>query len=193
MQQFLHQGRGLVVFHQLRLASTVGAHLDFLPPELAVVRPVVRPTTETSSSGTLAIPLATSGHVTLQYPTRLVISQLQDQALSFRSLKGVYWHWWAEPNLADWDILITDGAESSERPLLLSTKETSPYRVVLSALTLDWQRQREALQNLLAYVVEGRHNTAILTSDQTGSATFAYFLATLLRGTEISVSTIRSQ
>jgi hypothetical protein len=51
--------------------------------------------------------------------------------------------------------------------------------VLLSALTLDWQRQRDMLENALAYVVEGRHNTAILSSNRSDSQVVAYLTAAL--------------
>lgn len=177
---FLERGCGLLCFHQLRLASMEDTRLSFLPDSLGRVAPVARSAGETSVDGTLAIPSGAESHTSLLYPNPVSAAQIQDRALGFRSLQGLYWHFWADSDLADWNVLLTDGATLEEaRPLLLASKETAPCRVVLSALTLDWQRQRSLLENVLSYVVEGRHNTAILSRSRNESQALAYLTATL--------------
>ncbi len=180
IHHFLKCGGGLLSFHQLRVASMEDAGLPFLPESLGGIKPVVRSTSEASADGDLAVPGGAESHAILLYPNRIDAASLQQRALTFNSLQGLYWHYWESPELAGWDVLLADVAmRDSPRSLLLASKETAPYRVVLSALTLDWQRQREALQNMLAYVVEGRHNTAILTQDSSDSQAIAYLTATL--------------
>lgn len=180
IQQFLEYGGGLLSFHQLRVASMKDARLSFLPEPLGPINPIARSTSETSASGRLGAPGGVDLHTALVYPNRLDAETLQQRALEFRSLQGLYWHSWESPELAAWDVLLADvSMRDNPRPLLLASKETAPYRVVLSALTLDWQRQRDALQNVLAYVVEGRHNTAIITQDGSDSQAIAYLTATL--------------
>jgi hypothetical protein len=180
VSHFLECGGGLLSFHQLRVASMEGRGLTFLPESLGSIVPVARSTKETSASGELAVPGGAGMHTTLLYPNQLAARTLEERALNFRSLQGLYWHYWESPELAAWDVLLTDvSSQDNQRPLLLASKETEPYRVVLSALTLDWQRQRDALQNVLSYVVEGRHNTAIITQDGSDSQAIAYLTATL--------------
>jgi hypothetical protein len=180
VEDFLKGGGGLLSFHQLRVAGMDEAHLSFLPDPLSSAAPVARSSGETSASGKLAIPAGAENHTSLLYPNRVTADQIQDQALGFRSLQGLYWHFWRDPGLADWDVLMVD-VEAAEipRPLVLASKETSPYRVMLSALTLDWQRQREMVENALAYVVEGRHNTAVLSQSRSDSQALAYLTAAL--------------
>ena len=177
---FLERGCGILCFHQLRLASMGEARLSFLPDPLGQVMLEARSNGETSAEGKLAIPGGAEGHTSLLYPNRVTAGAIQDQALDFRSLGGLYWHFWRDCDLADWDVLLADtSVESEPRPLMLASKETAPYRVVLSSLTLDWQRQRDALQNVLSYVVEGRHNTTILSQSRNDSQAIAYLTATL--------------
>lgn len=179
IRAFLDRGGGLLSFHQLRLASMDGATLQFLPDRLGQARPVARPTEETSARGRLVTPPGGEHHIALLYPNRLSPRALEERALGFRSLQGLYWHYWRNPDLADWDVLVADDAADTNRPLVIASKETSSHRVVLSALTLDWQRQREALQNVLAYVVEGRHNTAVVSRSRSESQVLAYCTAAL--------------
>ncbi len=180
VHRFLECGGGLLSFHQLRVAGMENARLAFLPDPLSRVAPVARSTAETSASGDLMVPGGAETHTSLLYPNRITAKDMQSRALGFKSLQGLYWHYWHNPDLANWDVLLTDGSlRDTPRALMLASKETAPYRVVLSALTLDWQRQREALQNVLTYVVEGRHNTAILTQDSRDSQAIAYLTTTL--------------
>ena len=180
IQAFLERGRGLLSFHQLRLAGMENARLSFLPEPLGRVSPVARSTGETSATGDLVIPSGAETHTSLLYPNQVAADQIQSHALSFRSLQGLYWHYWEDPDLADWDVLLADtAAPDRARPLVLASKETGAYRVLLSALTLDWQRQRDVLENTLAYVVEGRHNTAVLSQSRTDSQAIAYLTAAL--------------
>ncbi len=180
VQAFLECGRGLLCFHQLRLASTKGARLSFLPDPLGRVVPVARSSGEKSAHGSLSIPSGAETHISLLYPNDIAAESVQERALGFRSLQGLYWHFWENPDLADWDVLFADDEQGdTPRPLVLASKETAPYRVLISALTLDWQRQRQPLENVLSYVVEGRHNTAIVSQSRTDSQALAYLTAAL--------------
>lgn len=180
IEAFLGRGRGLLSFHQLRFAGMADARLSFLPDPLGKISPVARSVGETSAHGSLAIPGGAEMHTCLLYPNQISAEQVQDQALSFRSLRGLYWHYWKDPDLAEWDVLLADASAGARpRPLVLASKETGGHRVLLSALTLDWQRQRDFLGNALAYVVEGRHNTAILSKSRSDSQVVAYLTAAL--------------
>jgi hypothetical protein len=50
---------------------------------------------------------------------------------------------------------------------------------VLCSLTLDWQKQKWLLQNILTYVAEGKHDTAILKDSQNVSFGFEYLIECL--------------
>jgi hypothetical protein len=179
LQEFLLRGGGLLSFHQLGLAGLSDARFDFLPDALKPVQAVRRPADERSALGNLAISTAAVQHILLVYPNLIDSNVIQQNAVSFRSLPGLYWHYWDEIGLASWDTLMVDTNDQKSRPLLLASKQSEPYRIVMSALTLDWQRQRALLENLLTYVVEGRHSTALLSDDHHVTTGYSYLLETL--------------
>src|SRR6185503_19281855 len=86
--------------------------------------------------------------------------QAKKWAGTFASLPGVYWHYWDDVDLVDWDPLLVD--PHGGRALVLASKQSASGRVVLSALPLDWQQNQPLLSNLLAYVIEGHHHLATL-------------------------------
>jgi len=92
-------------------------------------------------------------------------------------LKGLYWHYFENINRSDWDLLLFDTDKKGlERPLVIASKESDPFRVILCALTLDWQKQKGFLQNILTYIVEGKHNTAVIRDSKNVSAAFNYLI-----------------
>jgi hypothetical protein len=179
MQEFLERGGGLLSFHQLGLAGLSDARFEFLPDALKPVRAVRRPANERSAVGDLALSAAAAQHILLVYPNLIDADVIQQNATSFRSLPGLYWHYWDEVSFASWDTLMVDINEGNPRSLLLASKQSEPYRVVKSALTLDWQRQRSLLENLLTYIVEGRHSTALLSDDHHVTTGYSYLLEAL--------------
>jgi len=177
--KYLENGKGCLVLHQLRLAQS-NTLLKFLPKPLDLVKLVARFSDEAASDGDLYQTETTKKNVCFLYPHSVELSQVKSQCLSFRSLKGLYWHYFENINRSDWDLLLYDvDRKKQERPLLAISKESDPFRVVISALTLDWQKQKRLLQNILTYVVEGRHNTAIIMDPRNTSATFGYFIECL--------------
>ena len=179
-RDWLDKGRGCLCLHQLRLATLENSTLGFLPPPLNMISATVRPPTEKSAEGVIGYGSTASDHILLLYPHEVSPSLVQKNATNYRSLPGLYWHSWADVNLAEWvELLVDPRAEGGSRPLLISAREPRPYRVVVSALTLDWQKQRQLLQNILVYVVEGRHNTALLLDENNSSTAFDYLIGTL--------------
>jgi hypothetical protein len=178
LAQFLSGGRGLLSFQQLGLAMRKGPTVNLLPEPLDAVLPMVRPNDERTVDGEPRIPEGTR-HVAMLYPYRVDVTALRDRSAAFPSLPGLYWHYWTQVNRADWDVLLADpGADGSERALLIATREHAPHRVVLSAMPLDWQSHEDIVTNLLLYVVEGSHNTAVLHGSDT-SISSEYLLASL--------------
>ncbi len=177
LADFLRSGRGLLSFQQLGLAMRRGPAMSLLPKPLCEVTPVVRPSEEPLESGNPRPP-AGARHLLLHYPNDLAGKPVGKSPVS--TLSGKYWHYWEHANLADWDVLLEDADRpGAPRPLLISTKESSEMRVVLSALPLDWQRHSQLTENLFLYVVEGRHNTAVLIDPADETVSCSYLLASL--------------
>jgi hypothetical protein len=176
---FLRSGKGCLVLHQLRLAQD-NVNLSFLPGPLDLVQPKVRDSEEKASEGNFWPTDITMTNVCFLYPNSIEISNVRSQCLTFRSLKGLYWHYFENVSRSDWDLLLYDvDKKKGERPLVAVTKESQSFRIVVCALTLDWQKQKRFLQNILTYVAEGRHNTAIIRDSKNVSATFNYFIECL--------------
>jgi len=174
-RQFLGTGKGCLILHQLRMAQD-SLPLKFLPESLSSIQPKVREQDEKSSDGDLHLTSIAKSQVSFLYPISVSMSDVKKVCLSFRSLKGLYWHHWQNASETDWDILLYDtGSDGLQRPLIVASKGFEPFRVQLCSLTLDWQRQKGLLRNILTYVVEGKHNTAILKDSQNTSAAFEYF------------------
>lgn len=177
---WLAEKRGCLCLHQLKLGELGNPTLGFLPPPLDTIAAVVRPPTEQSADGDVSFGPRAQGHVLLLYPYKIDPAAVKELSLGFRSLPGLYWHTWNGANIADWETLLVDPGRAAEpRQLLLSAREPASYRVVVSALALDWQKQRSLLQNILSYVVEGRHNTAVLVDEGSRNTAFEYLVGTL--------------
>jgi hypothetical protein len=174
-RQFLSTGKGCLILHQLRMAQD-GLALKFLPEPLSSIQPKVRGQDEKASDGDLRLTSIAESQVSFLYPVSVRIPDVKKACLSFRSLKGLYWHHWQNVSETDWDILLYDmGPDGLQRPLILASKGFESFRIELCSLTIDWQRQKGLLRNILTYVVEGKHNTAILKDPQNTSAAFEYF------------------
>jgi hypothetical protein len=175
---WLSRGRGCLCLHQLRLAGLEDSNLKFLPDPYNLAA-VVRPLTEKSADGELSFGARSAGHILFLYPHDISSQEIQQTSLQFKSLSGLYWHSWKNPNLSHWEILIEDKSYEPPRPLVLSLREPNDFRIVVSALTLDWQKQKIFLRNILSYVVEGRHNTAMLIDEGKKNTAFEYLIGIL--------------
>ncbi|QSZ41240.1 hypothetical protein GJV85_03630 [Sulfurimonas aquatica] len=173
-------GRGCLCMHQLRLASEKNSSLMFLPEYLNNVSAVKRLPGEKSADGNISFGFKAEKHNLCLYPNKINPQNIKRIALEYKSLPGIYWHYWSNVNLSDWEILINDlSTDENFRPLIINSRKPDQGRIVLSALTLDWQKQEDVLQNILTYVVEGKHSTAILSSYDNTNRSFEYFMSIL--------------
>lgn len=180
LDKSLSEGLGLLILHQLKLAQIQDSNLAFLPSTLNEILAVVRPKNEKFAEGSIDFLGSSQNHITLLYPNRIDTVELRQHAIGFKSLRGLYWHYWDNINLSEWDTLFVDNSyEPENRAILLVTKESSDKRIVISSLTLDWQKQRPLLANLLTYVIEGRHNTAVLSDEKKADTAFDYLIRTI--------------
>ena len=178
--EFLASGGGLLSMHQLGMARESDVQFSFLPDsEMEDLKSVVRPLDEDPTDGEISIPNGTENHILNRYPHVIHGGQVMSACRQFRSLPGLYWHWWEGVNLSSWDTILHDAKGDTQRPLLIATKESSPIRAVFSAVTLDWQRHRSLLENVLRFIVEGRHATAVLYDPRQSSIGFEYLLKSL--------------
>lgn len=160
---FLTAGGGFLSMQQIGLAMRRGPTMNLLPPPYDRLLPTVTPADNNPRSGLLDVTPNGPRHVTLMYPQDIDLDSARARALDFRAYQGLYWHYWEQVDLADWDQVVVDPSASTVRSLVLASKESSMGRVVASALPLDWQKQADFFHNLLVYVVEGRHNVATLS------------------------------
>lgn len=144
LASFLSKGKGLVIFHQLRLATLEKKNLGFLPETLAQLSARVRPAGERSVDGRFAIPDQSSEHPCLLYPEAIAPQRLKEHSSTFQSLPGLYWHYWDEVAASDWDILLADPTQHSDSPraLVIAAKQTLTARIVASSIPADWQSHR---------------------------------------------------
>ena len=176
----LNNGKGCLCLHQLRLATETSSTLSFLPEPLNKLQAELRSENEKSADGNLSYSSNSESHTLLLYPTKITPENLQNRALNFKSLPGIYWHYWSGVNLSDWEILLTDKVGvDTEKALVVVARNSEKGRIVASSLTLDWQKQREALKNIFTYVVEGKHNTAFLSNENNRNTAFDYLVGSL--------------
>jgi hypothetical protein len=175
-----NNGRGLLCLHQLRLAGEKDSTLRFLPKPLNKIAAKKRPSTETSANGDIGFGSKGETNILSLYPNRIEPERIRKDSLGYKSLPGLYWHYWFDVNLSDWEVIFVDPSRPEDkRALIINSREPENGRIVLSALTLDWQKQRAILQNILTYVVEGWHNTAFLSNQNNRNTAFDYLIGTL--------------
>lgn len=178
LQEFLEAGYGFLSMQQIGLAMRMGPTMTVLPaPYDQLVPRVIQRGDSALRSGRLGIGSNVAPHLTLSYPHAIDLASVREAALAFRGYNGLYWHYWDEVDLADWDQVVVDPAAVPPRSLVLACKESAPGRIVVSSLPLDWQQHKTLFTNLLVYIVEGRHDVATLSV--AGDSSLDYLQATL--------------
>ncbi len=173
---------GILVLHQRKLSQgeTSTRHLTILPPPYGDITAVSRPKDEKSIDGNLILTPGSEKHTALLYPESIETEPVKKHAQTFKNLPGLYWHYWDEVKYSDWDVLLEDNSTPSKnRPLLLCSKESLGHRIIVSAMPLDWQKHENLFTNLLIYIAEGRHDTAILWSEPDKDRSFNFLINTL--------------
>jgi hypothetical protein len=180
LSAFLGSGRGLIVMMQYK-AAYENYPFSFLPAALGRISAIPRPNEETavssnlvSLSGVLAPPLLT-------YPNKVDIKQIQLDSREHTSLTGVYWHYWGIEQPVFWDTHIRSNEVEENRDLVISSRDHTGVRVVMSALPLDWHGHMPLFSNVVTYAIDGRHDTALLLGEDQPDLTVGY-LAEKLEG-----------
>ena len=173
-------GGGLLVLHQLRLGEkaldnpTDGKFL-FLPNKLSKLTAMARKKGESPLNGQITVSNSYNNHYLLNFPKYIDVTKINKNSLENVGLKGLYWHYWDSVDTGCWDIILEDKTyDSGTRPLVLASKVSTGARVVVSSLTLDWQKQNDLLENLLLYVVEGKHQIAFIDGEQDNNIDVLY-------------------
>ena len=178
---FLSRGRGLLVFHQHRLAKNAleGKNekgvLSFLPERLHVPS-AYKTDPDSYKKGNLILTDVGEKSYIMNCPNRIDVTKVKEKCLNNNSISGIYWHCWNDINEGSWDVLIEDNIKGNDFPLVVSSKESTNARVVLSSLTLDWQEQTELFENILAYVLKGTSQIAVVHLEETENINFQYLL-----------------
>ncbi|MCM3744070.1 hypothetical protein M3193_07930 [Sporosarcina luteola] len=178
LEEFLSKGKGCLILHQLnsipKEVFEPFAAYDFLPIEA----PCAVRRKGDSINGDLRNSKLSEDHPIFHYPNNVSLHELSQYCIK---KKGLYWHYLHDAHCsAEWDTLIHDESEAhSRKALLIATRETSKYRMVISSLNLDWQRETILFENIIKFVSDGKCNTAILRDSSHKSMAFEFFLETL--------------
>lgn len=179
VDQLLGQSCGILVLMQYKAAYD-DYSFDFLTSPLNGLRAIARPTSESAQISMLSATKQKYAPPLLSYPSDVSVSKLQSDGMKHKTLKGVYWHYWGGEIEPFWDVLLNcTNNKSVHRPLILSAKENFGKRIVVSALPIDWHDHLELFKNIVSYVSEGRHLTAVVKSSSISNPAFDYFIATL--------------
>ena len=171
---------GVLILHQLRLGehaleNVQDGELSFLPPEICKITALARCVGESPLEGNVVPNDNSHSSYLLNFPNHIDVSKLAAESLDNIGLKGLYWHYWTNIDAGIWDIVLEDSIHDDSRVLVASTKESYSARVVLSSLTLDWQKQNDFFENLVIYAVEGRHHIAYIKCEEDSSIDVRYF------------------
>jgi hypothetical protein len=177
---FLSAGNGCLILHQARLAKdgqTNGAsNYQFLPDPLNLVSAKHRGN-ESAMVGDFKIAPYSQKNPVFLYPNKVDIHKVKEYCLQ---KKALYWHYLDTIDPVHWDVLLHDENDSQvERPLLITSKPSSNYRIAVTSLNLDWQREENLLKNLLSFVEKGHSTTAILKYADCNNMAFDFLLAKL--------------
>ncbi|MDN4609232.1 hypothetical protein [Sporosarcina highlanderae] len=192
-EEFLSKGKGCLILHQLNsipkgVFDPFTAY-NFLPIEA----PKAVRRKEDPIKGDLRNSILSEAHPVFHYPNNVSLEELKQYCMR---KKGLYWHYLDDSHCSvEWETLLHDENEAqTRRALLMATRETSKYRVVISSLNLDWQQETVLLENIIKFVSDGKCNTAILRDSTYKSMAFEFFLETLsslnYRYQEYDLSTI---
>lgn len=189
-------GGGLLILHQLRLGEKALENYDdgkllFLPEKLSNLTAIARKKGESPLVGKITASNSGAKSYLLNFPNRIDVEKVNNNSLNNIGLKGLYWHYWDSVDTGCWDIILEDASNAkSIRPLILSSKKSTGARIVVSSLTLDWQKQNDILKNLIVYIVEGQHQIAFIDSEGDDSIDLLYF-AERLKSKKLSFSRYR--
>lgn len=179
VETLLSQTCGILILMQYKAAYD-DYSFEFLPDPLKKLKAIARPASETAQVSELVSTNQVYAPPLLGYPSEVKVSKLQSVGKNHKTLKGVYWHYWGGEIEPFWDVLLSCASDKEKsRPLILSAKENFGKRIVVSALPIDWHAHVELFKNVISYVSEGRHLTAVVKSSNISSPAFDYFVATL--------------
>ncbi|MCL2555517.1 MAG: hypothetical protein FWE03_00665 [Firmicutes bacterium] len=102
-------------------------------------------------------------HFLLSYPNEINIENVKKQCLENKSRCGVFWNYWKNASIDNWDVVIEDrGHKEGTRPIVISSKQYHQFRIVGSTIKLDWQQNYELLDNIFIWLIEKEHSVAVL-------------------------------
>jgi hypothetical protein len=178
-EEFLDRGKGCIILHQMRLADNgrngKGGSYDFLPHGFKEITAVKRD--EKPIEGDIKGTEGVFTHPVFQVPNAVNIQRMKEISIQKR---GLYWHYLENVDPAIWDTLLYDESDNySFRPLLISTKDNNPHRIIVSCLNTDWQKHHEVFENMISYAIDGKSQTAIIQDDDVNNTSFEFLLSVL--------------
>ena len=174
---FFEKGGGLLVSFQMKMAEF--DFYDFLPDEFKVSAINRIAHEEHPKDGDISIGEGQDNHTILRYPEKINIHRVKQRSLTNNLVEGIYWIYIHSQNPENYKTIIEDNSYSSPRPLLLASREDFDFRIVISAIPLDWQVHDDLWENAVRYVVEGRPSIAVIRKSGSSIFDFRYLLASL--------------
>lgn len=171
LEKILSRNGGILILHQLRLGENAlenpkDGELTFLPEKLNGITAMARKKDESYLSGTLNVNKFDTNNYCINFPNVINVEELYQNSIHNVGVKGTYWHYWENVDTGVWDVILQDDSFDIARPLILASKELESGRIALSSMVLDWQKHYELFENLVLYVVEGKHQICFLKSNQ---------------------------
>lgn len=174
---FLDKKRGFVVLFQMKKDET--EFFNYFPNEFQV-KTVKRNEGENLKSGKISIHEENKNLAILSYPNKIDVKELNEHSLNNRHVKGLYWTYLVPENLEKYNIILEDNSSKVEnRILLLSSREDLAFRIVISAIAIDWQGHMKLWENSIRYAVEGTTKVALITKEIVPNYDYRYFVSWL--------------
>lgn len=177
LESYLNRGHGILLLFQKRLTELEKSPSYEFLPETFQVNGVMKP--ETHLKGDLYVQPEASNHPILNHPNAIRMAVTKNYCLSNERIKCLYRGFIRPLNQTSYDTLVSDESYGRRRQIIICSKQIFSPRIVIASMVLDWQDEKELLQNCITYVVEGSPTVGVLKKIGESSSDFSYLLTNL--------------
>jgi len=180
IEDFLSNGKGLLITQQMKLSEIDGLKIDFVPDSytLSCINRV-RQKGENVSDGDFVVRQDCKNHVLLRYPKKIIIEKTKNWCLRNDLVEGLYWLYMVPCKAESFLPVLVDPSYGDERYLMLVSRPEAGSRIVITSLALDWQMHYDLLENTLKFVVEGMPFIAVVSKKGETKFDFNYFISNM--------------